>query len=147
MFYKAPPIYARGDEVAMVIRLESTDAQAVDLIANPKLFSIVLEQRITVAGDQKFNQDLTKGTVEVCKDCIERGDTVPTGAGKRVRALKGVVNIPWDTKPSFSFTTFVMEHVVILNFSPNSFFVPSNAKTATRISQSIQIVTHRLLPP
>ncbi|KZO93366.1 hypothetical protein CALVIDRAFT_256838 [Calocera viscosa TUFC12733] len=144
VLFRAPLIYPRGNPIVCTIVLQSSDPMALDLLAAPDSIHIQLEQKVTVAGDQVWNDVLERGSVQFRRQETLSSPISPPG-GIRTKTLEGIVHVPRDTKPTFSFITFVVEHVLSLQFTP-ACFTPTNGKEIPKINQSIQIVTNRVLP-
>ncbi|KZT58591.1 hypothetical protein CALCODRAFT_482216 [Calocera cornea HHB12733] len=144
VLFRAPLIYARNTPIVCTIVLQSSDPMALDLLAAPDSIRIQLEQKVTVAGDQVWNDVLETGTVQFRRHETVSSPISPAG-GIRTKTLQGIVHVPRETKPTFSFITFVLEHVLSLQFSP-ACFTPTDGKAIPKINQSIQIVTNRVLP-
>jgi len=162
IFCNAPLIFVRGHPISLIILLESADRQALDLLAHTASISFTLEQRITVAGNQTWQNIIGTGDLTLRREHrMTRSTTGTMSASMHSRALEGILHVPLDTKPTSSFVTFVIEvrillpccyrcrlklfqHSLVLQFSPPC-FVPCGAKTLPKVTQNIQVVTHPTL--
>ncbi|EJT97308.1 hypothetical protein DACRYDRAFT_119434 [Dacryopinax primogenitus] len=162
----APLIYPRGHPLRFLLVLQGDETMALDLVGAEDSVKGELEQRVSVHREEVSVQSLASGGVEVrrertAEDSVdspvtssevmtplspERIASSDSGSPGRMKTkvLEGIVHVPRETKPSFSFGGFVVEHVLCVQFTP-ACFTPLDGKPIPRICQSVQIVTDRVL--
>lgn len=131
-----PLSYTRGSVIPCILTLESTDAQALDLLSNPNNPIVHLRRKLNSrVGMDNVGTTIPDGTrdshLPLSKACWwppeERSD-VPEGEVKATlhkRTLNGEIKVPSEVKPSFTFGKFTLKYFVEIHPFEAAGFVPA----------------------
>ncbi|KAF5326885.1 hypothetical protein D9619_004143 [Psilocybe cf. subviscida] len=143
LFLAKPLAYTRGSVIPLCLRLESPDAQVLDMLSNPKAIVTRMRRRI------KYHYNAEK-TVEsfAWRDAIDHSQLAlwwPSAEGSedrhgRVRYVNGELHLRSDIKPTSAMSSFRVEYSIVL-FQFDAVGVDCSESPEDLIEQPVDIVT------
>ncbi|KAF7976619.1 hypothetical protein HWV62_2292 [Athelia sp. TMB] len=138
-----PLTYSLASPIPVLLRLTSTDTQALDLLAVPSAIRLHLVRAITLGAHAASENAALRGKSS-SRTSSARAAFWPSTAGKPetgIRILEGEIDVKKTIKPSFVFPKCAMRYTVELLPFDAPGFVFAGSPLEPLISQPVSIVT------
>ncbi|KAH8117915.1 hypothetical protein DFH11DRAFT_1571413 [Phellopilus nigrolimitatus] len=141
----SPLSYANGSPIPLLLTLKSSDAQALDLVAQPSASAIFLTRTIAIGSTATDETSPRRSNnTYTFPEHIARAFWWPVSEGafsKDTRILQGEIDVKKDVKPGFVFPRLsIRYHISLFPFTA-SCFVPSAPADQLLLSEKVEIVT------